>query len=149
MKDAIPTVTYLPYRQNKSLGAASFYVTTAVPVELLLPALRRVAAELDANLLMEDVRTLEAQVKKNISLDRLISTLAAAFAMLATLLAAVGLYGVLAFTVQRRTREIGIRLAVCADAVSIRNMVMKEVGWMVILGIVIGVPGAVGFTRFA
>ena len=149
VKAAIPPVTYLPYRQNKSLGAASFYVTTAVPVEQVLPALRRVVAELDANLPMEDVRTLEAQVKDNISLDRLISTLAAAFAVLATLLAAVGLYGVLAFTVQRRTREIGIRLAVGADAESIRNLVMKEVGWMVIVGIVIGVPGAVGLTHFA
>lgn len=98
---------------------------------------------------MEDVKTLEAQVKDNIGLDRLISTLASAFALLATLLAAVGLYGVLAFTVQRRTREIGIRLAVGADAESIRNLVMKEVGWMVALGILIGVPGAIGLTKYA
>ena len=149
VKDAIPPVFYLPYRQDKALGAALLYVTTAVPVEQVLPVLRRLVAELDPNLPMEDLKTLEAQVKENIGLDRLISTLASAFALLATLLAAVGLYGVLAFTVQRRTREIGIRLAVGANAPSIRNLVMKEVARMVVLGILIGVPGAIGLTKYA
>lgn len=65
------------------------------------------------------------------------------------MLAAIGLYKVLAFTVQRRTREIGIRLAVGADSAAIRNLVTKEVGSVMILGIVLGVPGAVALASFA
>lgn len=94
----------------------------------MLPEVRRVVAELDPNLPMESARSMEAQVKENIVMERFVSTLAAAFAVLATLLAVVGLSGVLSYTVARRTREIGIRLAVGADAPNIRNMVMKKVG---------------------
>ena len=149
VKDAITPMFYLPYRQNSRIGAAVFYVTTSVPVEQVIPSLRRIVAELDPNLPLEDLKTLEAQVKENIGIDRLISTLSAAFASLATLLAAVGLYGVLAFTVARRTREIGIRLALGADAGLIRNMVMKEVAWMVAIGVLLGLPAGIALTRFA
>jgi len=149
VKDAIPALFYKPYRQDATLGSASVYVATAIPVDQVLPALRRLVSELDPNLPLEDVKTMEGQVRENIGLDRMISTLAGAFAGLATILAAVGLYGVLAFTVARRTREIGIRLAVGADAVNIRNMVMTEVAWMVGIGIVLGLPAAYALTQYA
>ncbi len=149
VKDAVPPLFYTPYRQDAKLGSAAIYVATAIPVDQVVPQLREVVAQLDPNLPMEDVKTLESQVKENIGLDRMISTLAGAFAGLATLLAAVGLYGVLAFTVSRRTREIGIRLAVGADAVSIRNMVMGEVGWMVGIGVALGLPAALVLTSYA
>jgi ABC-type antimicrobial peptide transport system permease subunit len=88
-------------------------------------------------------------VNENIVLDRLVSTLAAAFAALATVLAAVGLYGVLSFTVARRTREIGIRLAIGASAPAIRNMVLREVGVMVAIGVALGLPAAWLLGRYA
>jgi ABC-type antimicrobial peptide transport system permease subunit len=95
------------------------------------------------------MHTFEKQVDENIFLDRMITTLASAFAALATILAAVGLYGVLAYSVARRTREIGIRLAIGADPGAVRLMVMKEVGFMALIGAVIGAPAAVGLAKFA
>lgn len=83
------------------------------------------------------------------SADRLISTLAAAFAALATLLAAVGLYGVLAYTVARRTREIGLRMALGAEAGNVRGMVLKQVAKMLVMGGVVGGVGALGLGRMA
>lgn len=147
VKDAVPPMFYRPYRQDARLGQGHFYVKTAVAPETLIPAVRRTIATLDANLPIEGLKTFETQVAENIGVDRMISTLAACFAALATILAAVGLYGVLAYTVARRTREIGIRLAIGADAGAIRNLVMREVGWMVAIGVVLGVPAAIGLSR--
>lgn len=149
VKDATPPLFYLPYRQDKGIGATSFYVKTALPTEQIVPALRQAIAALDPNLPIEELKTLDAQVNENISLDRMISSLAAAFAALATILAAVGLYGVLAFTVARRTREIGIRLAIGASASAIRNMVLREVGIMVAIGVSLGLPAALLLARYA
>ena len=82
------------------------------------------------------------QVRENVFLDRMISTLSAAFAFLATLLASVGLYGVLAYTVSQRTREIGLRMALGADGARVRVMILKQVGWMTLIGVLAGVTGA-------
>ncbi len=149
VKDATPPLFYLPYRQDKEIGATSFYAKTTLPTEQIVPALRQAIAGIDPNLPIEQLKTLDAQVNENISLDRMISTLAAAFAALATILAAVGLYGVLAFTVARRTREIGIRLAIGASTSAIRNMVLREVGIMVAIGVGVGVPAALLLGRYA
>jgi predicted permease len=149
VKRAAPPLFYLPYRQSKDIGAIHFYVKTQVPTAQLVPALRQAIAAEDPNLPIEDLKTLEAQVNENIAMDRVISTLAAAFASLATLLAAIGLYGVLAFTVTRRTREFGIRLAIGASGGAIRNMVLREVGGMVLIGVVVGLPSAVLLSRYA
>jgi predicted permease len=149
VKESEPPLYFLPYRQDEGLGFSTFYVRTAIPPAQILPQIRRVAAEIDPNLPVEELKTLEAQVNENISADRMISTLAAAFALLATLLAAVGLYGVLAYSVARRTREIGIRLAIGAEPASIRNLVIREVGWLVAAGVALGLPAALALARFA
>jgi len=106
-------------------------------------------ARLDANLPVERLRTLPQQVRDNVFLDRFISVLSAAFASLATLLAAVGLYGVLAYTVSQRTREIGLRMALGAAPGRVRAMVLGQVGVMVLIGGAIGLAAAVGLGRLA
>ena len=89
------------------------------------------------------------QVRENVFLDRFISTLSAAFACLATLLAAVGLYGVLAYTVAQRTREIGLRMALGATPALVRTMVLRQVGLMTAVGGALGLTSAVWLGRFA
>ena len=89
------------------------------------------------------------QLKENVFLDRMISVLSASFALLATLLAAVGLYGVLAYSVSQRTREIGVRMALGADGGRVQRMVLRQVGVMVVMGATIGVLGAYAVGRAA
>ncbi len=93
---------------------------------------------------LDGIKTMPEQIKENVFLDRLISILSAVFASLATLLAAVGLYGVLAYTVQQRTREIGVRMALGADAARVRNLMFRQVSVMTGLGAVLGIAAALG-----
>jgi ABC-type antimicrobial peptide transport system permease subunit len=86
---------------------------------------------------------METQVRQNIGVERLVSILSAAFAIVATLLAAIGLYGVLAYTVAQRTREIGLRMALGADASRVRRLILGQVGWMTLVGAIAGVAGAI------
>jgi ABC-type antimicrobial peptide transport system permease subunit len=117
--------------------------------EQLLRAIPGVIKKLDPNLPVENLKTMPQQVKDNVFLDRMISTLAAAFALLATLLAAVGLYGVLAYSVSQRTNEIGVRMALGADATRVRRMVLWQVALMTLIGGGIGVAGALALGRAA
>ncbi len=95
-----------------------------------------------ATLPIENLRTLQPQISQNIQSDRLVLQLAAAFAVLATVLAMLGLYGVMAHSVTRRTREIGIRMALGARPARIRAMVMREMLWILALGLAAGIPVA-------
>jgi ABC-type antimicrobial peptide transport system permease subunit len=104
---------------------------------------------IDPNLPVTELRTLEQTVQNNVAPDRIITTLSAAFAGLATLLAAIGLYAVLAYTVAQRTREFGLRMALGADAGRVQRMVLGQVGMMTIIGSVIGLAAAVGLGHLA
>ena len=87
---------------------------------------------------------MDQQIRQNIGVDRVITILSAAFAIVATLLAAIGLYGVLAYTVAQRTREIGLRMALGADAGRVRRLILGRVGWMTLVGASVGLLAAIG-----
>ncbi len=149
VRDPVPPMFYTPYRQDSLVGYMQFYARASADEALLLRSIPSVVKRIDASLPMEELRTMEAQVKENVFLDRMISTLSAAFAVLATLLAAIGLYGVLAYTVTQRTREIGVRMALGANAGRVRAMVLKQVGIMTVIGGVVGIGAAIGLSKLA
>ena len=149
VKDAVPPQYFVPYRQNATIGTLNFYVRTAISPEDFLTNVPRVVAAIDPNLPIRNLRTMPQQVRQNVFLDRFISQLAAAFAGLATLLAAVGLYGVLAYTVSQRTREIGLRMALGAAPARVRSMVLKQVAWMAVIGSAIGLTAGFFVGRLA
>jgi predicted permease len=149
VKDTIPPMFFRPYRQDEQIGFATFYARTARDPEAVLREIPAVVARLDPHLPVDNLRTMPQQVRENVALDRVISTLAAAFAALATLLAAVGLYGVLAYAVTQRTREFGLRLALGAQPGRVRRIVLTQVAWMVAVGGAIGIGLAVMLGRLA
>ena len=144
IKGQIPPVFFRPYRQNPALGSISFYVRTAGDPTQMASAVTAVVKRLDPNLPVTQLKTLTQQVRDNTFLDHMMTTLSSLFAGLATLLAAVGLYGVLAYTVSQRTREIGLRMALGAAPGRVRTMVLRQVAWMTLIGGAVGLAGAVG-----
>ena len=144
-----PVLFYTPHRQDPQIGFMSFYVRTATDPEQFLATIPRIVAELDPNLPVARMRTMEQQVKENTFEFRFISVLSAAFAILATLLAAIGLYGVLAYTVSQRTREIGLRMALGAAPGMVRGLVMRQVAVMTVIGGALGLVAGYALGRAA
>ena len=149
VKDSVPPVYYLPWRQNANSGGLFYYVKSSLPPAQMLNTLRATIRRIDPNLPLESLKTMTQQVQENVFLDRMLSILSSAFALLATLLAGVGLYGVLSYSVQQRTREIGVRMALGANGARVRAMVMRQVGGMILIGGVIGTASAIGLGRAA
>jgi predicted permease len=149
VKDTIPPQFFIPYRQESTVGRLNFYVKTSGDAIQLLRAIPPVMKRLDADLPVEELKTLTQQVRENTFLDRMISILSSSFAFLATLLASVGLYGVLAYSVAQRTREIGVRMALGASEGKVRSMVLRQVAMMTVIGGIIGLAAAVGLGRKA
>jgi predicted permease len=149
VRAAVPPLFFRPYAQDDEVGYMTFYVRTSVEPEAFLQNIHKVVAGLDPNLPVENLRTMPQQVRENVFMDRMISTLSAGFASLATLLAAVGLYGVLAYTVAQRTREIGLRMALGAAPGRVRGMVLRQVAIMTVIGAAIGLLAGISAGRGA
>jgi predicted permease len=148
MRETPPATFYTPLPQAQRWYVVRFYLRTAVPPESTIPLIHREVAALDPNLPVGQMKTMEMQLEENMFAERILSFLAAAFAGLATLLAAVGLYGVLAYNIERRTREIGIRMALGANAYHVRGLVLREVGMMILLGTIAGLTVAAAASQY-
>ena len=147
LRDEVPEQAYVPYMGSHFLGSMTVYIRTAVDPNLLMPAVRQKVRELDANLPIYGLRTTETQINNSLVTERMIASLSTVFGFLTTMLAVIGLYGVMSYTVAQRTREIGIRMALGAEQGKVVWMVMREVLRLIGIGVVAGIPAALALTR--
>jgi predicted permease len=147
MRDDVPRMVYVPLAQQDRVSGFAFYVRTSLPEAAVIPAVRQATARLDPQIPIYDLKTMEAEISESLFVERMVAVLSAAFGLLATLLAAVGLYGVMSYSVARRTREIGIRLALGAPRERVLAMVLSEVGVLGAWGLGLGLPMALALSR--
>lgn len=137
---------FAPFLEG-SIGGANYYIRTRVPADAAFTAIRAAARRVDPDVPLTALRTLDAQLDRSLSNERLLAMLAASFASLAVLLAVVGLYGVTSFVVTRRTREIGIRMVLGATRGAALWLVVRDTAIMVMGGIAIALPAVWGLGR--
>jgi predicted permease len=147
LRDEIPVQAFVPYLARQHVGGMTIYLRTRLDAQQLMAQVRRKVAQIDVNIPIYDMRTTEEQIDLSLRTERLVASLSTVFGFLATLLAVIGLYGVMAYTVSRRTREIGIRMALGALGGNVIWMVMREVLVLIGAGVLIGVPLAIALSR--
>ncbi|MBC8166624.1 MAG: ABC transporter permease [Bryobacteraceae bacterium] len=147
LREQIPRQVFTPSVQTSVTGM-NIYVRTTLETEQLSSAIRKTVSNLDRSLPIYDLRTMQEQIDRSLVTERMIAMLSAVFGGVATLLATVGLYGVIAYTVGRKTREIGIRMALGAFGKDVIWMVMREVFILIGLGVAIGLTSALLLTRY-
>ena len=147
LRDEVPYELYRPYRQVEFVQGMTVYARALGDPAAVFASMRRSVNEVDSNVPIYRMRTLDQQLDKSLMSERMLASLSGVFGFLATLLAAIGLYGVMAYMVVRRTREIGIRMALGADRVSVVWLVMREVLALSTVGVLIGGAGAYAATR--
>jgi predicted permease len=152
-----PPMFFVPYMPsgyanplfNFAASSLSFYVRARVEPETLLRVVPELVANVDPALPVTAATTMRRQVREQVFVDRLITALSAGFAALATLLAAIGLYGVLAYSMAQRVREFGLRRALGATPAKLRTMVLKRVAVLASIGVAIGLAASLGVGRIA
>lgn len=142
LRDEIPIQMFEPYLANNLAVGMTVYARTTMNPDQFFSVVRSKVRGMDANLPLYGARTMDSQISNSLIIERLIASLSTVFGFLATLLAVIGLYGVMAYTVARRTREIGIRMALGAFQADVIWMVMREVLLLVSVGLVAGFAGA-------
>ena len=144
-----PATYYVPYRQVHDVsGGMTYEIRTHVEPESLIPLLRRAVQSVDQNLPLIDVRTQTEQIDDTIRQERIFASLTSGFGLLALTLASIGIYGIMAYTVARRTNEIGIRFALGAQTRQILTMILRETSWLAVIGVAVGLGTALLLTRF-
>src|SRR5713101_2135943 len=146
LRDEITEQAFVPYLADRFLGGMTVYVRTTMDPNQLMSTLRAKVRDLDPNLPIYAMRTAEVQLNHSLSTERMIASLSAVFGFLATLLAVIGLYGVMAYAVAQRTREVGIRIALGAARGNVIWLVMREVLLLVAIGVVAGVTASLALT---
>jgi len=147
MREDMEPMYFFPYLQNENPGSFAFYVRAVGNPAPLSNAIRREVSRISGTMPVFEMRTMEAQVDQVLNIERAIAMMSGFFGLLASVLAAVGLYGVMAYTVTRRTREIGIRMALGAESGAVLWMVLREVIVMAAAGTLVGVPAALLLSR--
>jgi len=146
--DVEPTV-YLSWRQSLArVGATTFEIRTAGDPGAVVGGIRQAVREVDSNLPLSNIRTQLDQADETLSMERLFAKLLALFGLIAQLLAAIGLYGVMAYSVSQRTQEIGIRMALGANRGNVMRMVLRQGMILTVVGVVIGIGGAFVLTKY-
>jgi predicted permease len=140
LRDEIPPQAFIPYYGSHFLGGMTVYLRTTYDPNQLMPLVRAQVRQLDPSVPVHAMRTTETSISNSLTTERMIASLSTVFAFLATLLATIGLYGVMAYTVAQRSREIGIRIALGADRKSVIWMVMGDVLLLVAIGVAVVCP---------
>jgi len=147
-REGVHRQVFVPGMEDSFIGSGAFYIRTSMDSSTMFAAVRRKMAELDPRLPLYDMKSLQNQLDETLSTERMIAALSAAFGALATVLAALGLYGVMAFVVARRTKEIGLRMALGASQGSVVWIVMREALLLLAIGLGVGAPAAYFLGRF-
>lgn len=146
LRDAAPPQAYFPYLEGEHFRFMTVYLRTRSRPQQAMEQVRGIVSHLDRNIPIYDMRTLDEDIGRSLKTERLVADLSSVFSGLATLLAVIGLYGVMAWTVARRTREIGIRMALGALRGDVIGMVMREVSILIGTGVAIGIPLALALS---
>jgi predicted permease len=151
LREDAPRFWYIPYEQfneDHEIHGLTMYVRTAGDPLKIVSSVRQAVKLIDPKVPIFDVKTLEEQIDANLATDRMVATLSTFFSLLAALVVAIGLYGVMTYAVTKRTREIGIRMALGAQSSAVVQSIMGEVIVLVLVGVALGVPCALGLGRF-
>jgi len=147
LRTELGPAAYRPYAQMPHPSDVEVYARSTQPPDAIQPQIRKVVHDLDPTLVMDGLRTMEEQVTHSASDERALAILAIGFSALAMLLAAVGLYGVLAYSTEQRTREIGVRLALGAPRGGVMILIVREMAWIAGAAIVVALPSVVGLAQ--
>ena len=147
VRAGILLTTFRPYLQEQGDRRMAFYIRTTQAPESAEASIRSAMQGLDSKLVLDDFRTMQEQIDNDLNTERVVATLASSFALLAVFMAAVGLYGVLAYSTAQRTREIGVRIALGAGRASVMRMVLAEVLWLAGISTAVALPASLLLTR--
>jgi predicted permease len=148
-RDDIPPTAYQPWQQQlDSLNTVTFEVRTSNDPRTAVSSIRQAVRDLDPNLPLKDIKTQFEQADETLAMERLFAKLLSLFGLLAQQLASIGLYGVLAWSVSNRTREIGIRMALGADRMNVLRMVLRQGMTLTLVGVALGLAGAYVLTKY-
>jgi predicted permease len=148
LRDDPPATFYLPYRQQQDgEQSMTFEVYSRMQPATLIPALRNAIASVDKDVPLLDIRTQNEQIADMTKGERIFASLTSGFGFLALILACIGIYGIMAYTVARRTNEIGIRMALGAQSGRVLRMIVREASWLAVIGVIAGLAIAVAMGR--